>query len=69
MVGTESVEGYPVLIIGLRSSCLVCQKGEGASLGLAIAKAIVSGIGGQIEMVSPRKRCQDGFDARSIPDR
>ena len=42
-------------------------QGEGAGLGLAIAKAIASGIGGRIELVSPREGRQDGFEARFIP--
>jgi two-component system OmpR family sensor kinase len=42
-------------------------QGEGAGLGLAIAKAIASGIGGRIELVSPRDGRQDGFEARFIP--
>ncbi len=42
-------------------------QGEGAGLGLAIAKAIASGIGERIELVSPREGRQDGFEARFIP--
>lgn len=37
---------------------------EGAGLGLAIAKAIAAGIGGRIELHSPRKGQQDGFEAK-----
>lgn len=44
-------------------------QGEGAGLGLAIAKAIASGIGGRIELISPREGCQDGFEARFVPDK
>jgi len=39
---------------------------EGAGLGLAIAKAIASGIGGKIELISPQEGRQDGFEARFI---
>ncbi|MCL4765510.1 MAG: sensor histidine kinase N-terminal domain-containing protein [Hyphomicrobiaceae bacterium] len=37
---------------------------DGAGLGLAIAKAIASGTGGKIELISPREGRQDGFEAR-----
>jgi two-component system OmpR family sensor kinase len=39
---------------------------EGAGIGLAIAKAIASGIGGRIELISPQEGRQDGFEARFI---
>ncbi len=42
-------------------------QGEGAGLGLAIAKAIASGVGGRIELISPQEGRQDGFEARFIP--
>jgi two-component system OmpR family sensor kinase len=41
-------------------------QGEGAGLGLAIAKAIASGVGGRIELISPREGQQDGFEARFV---
>jgi two-component system OmpR family sensor kinase len=41
-------------------------QGEGAGLGLAIAKAIASGIGGRMELISPREGRPDGFEARFI---
>ena len=39
---------------------------DGAGLGLAIAKAVASGTGGSIELVSPLEGRQDGFEARFI---
>lgn len=37
---------------------------DGAGLGLAIAKAVASGTGGSIELVSPMEGRQDGFEVR-----
>jgi two-component system OmpR family sensor kinase len=37
---------------------------DGAGLGLAIAKTIAAGTGGRIELMSPRKGRQDGFEVR-----
>jgi len=39
---------------------------EGSGLGLAIAKAIASGSGGTIELISPLHGRQDGFEARFV---
>lgn len=39
---------------------------DGAGLGLAIARAIAHGTGGRIELVSPLKGRQDGFEARFL---
>lgn len=41
-------------------------KANGAGLGLAIANTIATGVGGKLELISPRRGRQDGFEARFI---
>src|SRR5690606_1680878 len=39
---------------------------DGTGLGLAIAKAIATGTGGKIELISPLEGRQDGFEAKFL---